>query len=257
VVLQGETGNLVGTIELVNRGVLACSLAGRPRLRLIGASDAAGMRAQPLHGLTPEPGIPYPSLRALQPGEKAGMLMSWGNWCGPAPRAVQLVLQRLVETVRIQPAGARPRCDVPAKRAYLAAGPLQPLASTARTHILLPLAAEIVDHVTFGAKTAPGVVARPGAVATFLVALTNTSHRPFAFGHPCPLFLLGVGGHTELYRLNCRLAGTIAPGERAVFEMKAAVPKTARPGRLSLTWSLAPLNTTSPFAGGVVVVRGS
>jgi hypothetical protein len=148
VVLQGETGNLVGSIELVNRGVLACSLAGTPRLRFVGGSNPAGIRARHLRRLTPEPGIPYPSLRALQPGEKAGVFMSWSNWCGPAPRAVRLLLPRLVKTVPIQPAGARPRCDVPAAHAYLASGPLQPLASTSRSHIPLPLTAEIVEHVT-------------------------------------------------------------------------------------------------------------
>jgi len=39
--------------------------------------------------------------------------------------------------------------------------------------------------------------------------------------------------------------------------MKAVVPRTAWQGRLSLTWSLAPVNTDSPFAGGVVVVTRS
>jgi hypothetical protein len=254
----GETGSLAGAIVLENRGALACSLQGTPRLRLVGAANPAGVRHRRVAVTPTFAGVAYPSLHALQPGEKAEVYMVWSNWCGRAPSAVELLLPGLRKTVPLRPAGETARCDQPKLTAFLAAGPLQPIASETPTHIPMPLTAAIVEHVHFGPKTVEGVRARPGTVVSFRVELTNTSNTPFAFARPCPLFLVGVDTLIETYRLNCRPAGVIQPGQTVVFETRAPVPGTAQPGsRLSLTWSLAPLNVNSPSASGAVVVTRS
>lgn len=244
--LQGETGSLGGAIVLANRSIFACSLAGTPRLRLVGGGNPAGLVARKNAALASDSGVPYPSLRALQPDESAQIYVSWSNWCGPEPAAIAVQLRGIAKTLRIR--GIPPRCDSPSRPSTLEWGPLQPRAVRTKSGRRLPLIAAIVEHR--GSKTV--IAARRGTVAVFHIELTNTSPRAFAFGKPCPLFVETLNvkpSHVELHRLNCRAAGTIGPGKTIVFEMHVRVPTDAARGSASFTWSLAPVSVNSPFAG--------
>ena len=66
---------------------------------------------------------------------------------------------------------------------------------------------------------------------------------------PCPNYtvtvnLLGPGGHWSVhhqhrYGLSCGvLGGALHPGEQAIFELVAAIPTDARPGRSLLSWMI-------------------
>jgi hypothetical protein len=101
---------------------------------------------------------------------------------------------------------------------------------------------------------------RQGAVLRYVVALTNTSKRPFRF-RTCPLYDEGIMYMSQFsatapiqqrnaiiprttYVLNCRQVGTIAPGATVRFAMELPIPENAFLGKGELYWKLS-----YPFEG--------
>jgi hypothetical protein len=86
------------------------------------------------------------------------------------------------------------------------------------------------------------------------VALRNVSKRPFRF-NTCPTYVEGVAStlRGERHVLNCGPAGTLAPGERALFEMVLHIPADAPAGNNGLSWELGEKTyQPSPFASAEI-----
>jgi hypothetical protein len=253
--VQGATGSLAGGVALTNRGAAPCSLLGHVSVRFLDGSDPAGLTQYALKPIPADPGVPLPSLRALQPRQAAFVGIWWSNWCGDAaPTRIGFTLPTGEELVF--PLGASARCDAPSAPSTLGVRPTEPRAPQKPPGSRLPLEADIVEKERSGPKLIPTVHGRRGRLATFHVALTNVSRHPFRFGPACPLYVegTGLGLPHELHVLNCRPVGVVTPGARVVFEMRIRVPRHAPLGRDSLTWELAPTLELPPFAGGVIVV---
>src|SRR5262249_12880678 len=98
----------------------------------------------------------------------------------------------------------------------------------------------------------------PSKPLRYHVAIKNVSSRPFRFRR-CPIYQETLVDRdenwpTEWFVLNCKPVGTLAPGERAVFEIVFHVPSDAHPGRAGITWSLAPGASDSQFDAATVIV---
>jgi hypothetical protein len=93
-----------------------------------------------------------------------------------------------------------------------------------------------------------------GDLLRFRVALTNTGKTSFRFaGTSCPVYLEEVvPAAPQAYVLNCRPVGPITPHRTVLFEMRAAIPGSARLGTDSLTWELAPRTYLAPSASAAV-----
>jgi hypothetical protein len=90
--------NMNGFFIIANEGRRACSLAGRPQLKLIDPQvrkprllEKYSVPAKPALGSL-ESLTPLSLLRAVPPHQRAALGFNWKNWCGPgpAPRAIEL-----------------------------------------------------------------------------------------------------------------------------------------------------------------------
>jgi hypothetical protein len=246
--LQGETGMLVGGVDLTNRSERACALVGRPRVSFTGASrrwraEALPRQREPLDVLADPPG----SLRALAPGKTAEAVLEWTNWCGRRPAGLRVTLAGGGSLV--VPLRDAPRCERPSERSTLGVAPLAPAVAQLPSTSRLPLRARIVGSrpVAF--------LARPGETSTYAVALTNTSEQPFRFGAPCPVYVVALTpGRVASYVLNCQPVPEIAPHATVRFEMRLPVPPGQTLGRATLSWELAPQTYLAPYADASVAV---
>jgi hypothetical protein len=122
----------------------------------------------------------------------------------------------------------------------------------------LPLAASIVGSERAKGEKEVRFQVAAGRPFRYQVALENISKRPFRF-KSCPVYVEGLAStrRGERYLLNCRPVGTLAPGQRAVFEMVLHVPATAPAENNGLSWELGQKTfQPSPFAdAGVRVTR--
>jgi uncharacterized protein DUF4232 len=267
--LQGATGSLVGGVNLLNAGSAPCSLLGWPAVSFTGAA-ASKTKVQvkelprspaPLDVLADPPG----SLRALAPGKSASVSLWWSNWCGPGsvptgspgtpPDGLELALAG--GTSVVVPLAQAPRCDAPQSPSLLSVGPFAPTERHLPESSRLPLRAVVV-----GARP---VQVKPGLRAfrvyrrellRYEVAVTNTGRRVFRFaGSSCPMYIEQVvPGPQQVYVLNCRPAGTLAPGATVLFAMELRIPANAPLRNSSLTWELAPKTYQAPFAPAAVWV---
>ena len=261
--LQGATGSLVGGVSLRNVGRGACSLLGWPAVSFVGAAAAAAkwrvMRAaaqpQRIDLLADPPG----SLRALEPGKSVGVTLWWSNWCGPASRPASgpgappkaLVLSLAGKTTIRIPVAHAPRCDQPQAPSTLSVGPYQPAPRHLPASSRLPLRAAILGREPVLVKRhLRAFRARRGERFRYLVALTNTAATTFRFARTsCPIYIEQVvPGAAQVYVLNCRPVGSIAPHARVLFAMEYVIPTRLHLGYSSLTWELAPKTFNAPFA---------
>lgn len=137
-------------IRIVNEGRNACSLAGRPRLKLIDP-QVSKPRLLEKYSVPPKPApgsfdpTPLSLLRAVPPHESAIFGFNWKNWCGPgpAPRAFELRLPgggTIVHSfhsfsprdsnlwpVRSHLSLTAPRCEDKRRQTELDYGPFYPL----------------------------------------------------------------------------------------------------------------------------------
>ena len=129
VFFNGATGSLVGWVSFTNEGA-ACSLLGRPRVRLVGGPAAQVKQRET--ALTGE-GASVPVRRLLH-GRTAGVEIWWSNWCAagnpgtgtpsPPPAGVVLTLPS-GGTVHLRVREA-PRCDAPQQPSTVAVGAFRP-----------------------------------------------------------------------------------------------------------------------------------
>jgi hypothetical protein len=135
VFFNGATGSLVGWVSFTNEGA-ACSLLGRPRVRLVGGPAArVKQREEPLRGENPAPGSPRPaySARSVPHGRTVGVEIWWSNWCAPGnpgtgkqsppPTGIAVTLPS-GGTVRLA-VHDRPRCDAPQQPSTVSVGTFQ------------------------------------------------------------------------------------------------------------------------------------
>jgi len=114
--LQGATGSLAGAIGVKNVGAKACTVTGRPRLKLLGNGHDLRVREVPIPPSWNGQLVPkgYPRL-LIGPGESVEARVFWSNWCGGATGPLSLSIElpggagRL--TAPLQP--GTPRCDAP------------------------------------------------------------------------------------------------------------------------------------------------
>lgn len=260
--LQGATGSLVGGVTLRNAGAHACALVGRPSVSFTGVPPGArwtveklAAQAAPPEALADPPG----SLRALRPGKSASVSLWWSNWCdatskpasgpGTPPKALALGLPG--GSAVLVPVTGAPRCDVPQQPSRVSVGPFTPTPGYLPPSSRLPLRVAILGDRRVEVK--PGVRAVPitrGERFHYEVAITNTGTRPFRFAAAsCPVYEQQLeGGRPQVYVLNCRPAGAIAPRQTVVFAMEISIPADARSGNNSLAWELAPRTYDAPFA---------
>lgn len=275
--LQGETGNLAGTIEIRNRSSRPCSLVGTPKLSFAGATSKwRQTRGQP--GFFPsDPLAPPPgSLRALAPGAWASVGLFWSNWCGRgssdngnsglAPAALLLTAPG-GGTIRLAQnrmgGGGRPLGAPPCyaeSGSTLSATRFTPVVPQGTLRSELPLRARMVADVSSlkGKAKAlqPAFSARRGAWLSYTVVLTNRSPRPFTFGRSCPVYTEQWGlAKAQAFVLNCRPVGPIGPGRSVRFGMRIYVPRNATTATSAFDWILAPHTWNAPQASGYGQLR--
>jgi len=257
--VSGGTGRLT----LRNAGPHACRLTGRPSVRAVGALPSPKQHQEPL---PPEPATfpdvvpPVAALLALPVNGTATLDVAWRNWCVPVgqgtnkpvpPRAFLVTLPGGRGAVEAD-YNAVPSCDSPHQPATIGVGPFQPsplrsakpwTTSTVQATIQSP-------HGTKAALTG-----KRGAVVTFAVVLRNASGGTVRFDR-CPLVIemLAPAGSPEVHQLNCRAAGSIAPGGSRSFEMRIQIPADAPSGANGLFWELDPVGARGPEAVSRIVV---
>jgi hypothetical protein len=262
--VAGESGG-TGAAELRNVGPGSCQLTGYPKVRLVGAPREPGQRQvnlPPQAASFPEVLEPGASLRALAPGSAAVLSIDWSNWCVPGaagsakpqapPTAVQVTLGHDLGSLNVN-YNAVPECDAPS----------QPSTIRVRSFTASPVpttqpwtTANV--HATLLSQDGGGrLTGKRGQVAHFVVRLRNSSRVRVHFDS-CPLVAeaLAPAGVTEVHQLNCRTAGSIAPGGSLYFEMLIHVPANAPLGKNGLLWELDPTGAQYPEAvAGLVVSR--
>jgi hypothetical protein len=280
--------------EVTNEGRRACSLAGRPQLKLIDP-EVKKPRLLVRYSVPakPSPGSlasrlrlpPLSMLQAVPPHQRAELGFNWNNWCGPgpAPRAIELQLPgggSLVRHFRLQTA---PGCDKRRPQTELDYGPFYPrwlpksVLDAYGMNLVLPLRVSMITKGLPAVRqkaigdfsVAPGTgyvrgyeysftKVKRGAVFHFRVALRNTGTRPFRFAH-CPLYtetpVSAIGPqYEETYVLNCHPVGAITPGKLAYFAMEMHVPKDEPLGQNYLGWQLIDANRGVGNLGVVAVL---
>jgi hypothetical protein len=248
---NGATGSLVGGIGVTNVSGHRCSLLGVPRIRIPGAR--VRVHSIPAYGDDPLNRPPLSSLRALAPGKSAGLMVIWSDWCGRPPPVWLVTLPGSRSTLRLRSSDA-PRCNPPDSPlgTDLAIAHWVP-APAPTPQLRLPLRAELIGRTyPRGKGREVRYYVHRGDVLRFEVALINTSRKGFRFGR-CPVYREDDPSSlaTFTYVLNCRPAGSIPPGGRAVFEMVVPVHLMTGGG---VAWSL-PQARGDTFVSAPVIVR--
>lgn len=246
---NGAGGDLTGGIAVTNTTGHPCALVGRPLARFTG-SITTKVTSIPSYGDDPLNRPPLSSLRALAPGHAAWLMVIWHqSWCGTPPAALLVTLPASRSTLRMRN-DSGPRCNdptVPTTQAWLSVSHWTPFPGGYKAH--LPLRAELVGPTYRQGKGREVRYYIPtGHILEYEVALVNTSRKPFRF-HRCPLYREEVT-RQFVFMLNCRPAGTIPPGGRAVFEMR--IPNPLKTGG-GLSWDLPQVDADT-FVDAPVIV---
>jgi hypothetical protein len=235
---------VTGTVQLGNRGTGDCLLpvSPYPSFELL---DERGTVLPVTAPLSRPPPLPHPNQVVLRPGGAVTAQVSWFNWCRPAPKAVAIRLP-LSADPRPQTSTSAPVAVTPPPCGQ--AG--QPSTRDGKAFTLARLAAGTMygDATSLDLRLrVPGSV-MAGAALHYRVTLANRGNWIVPL-RPCPnhtatVNLRGPGGqwtvhHKHRYGLACGvLGGALHPGEQATFELVAAIPTDARPGRSLLTWMI-------------------
>jgi Protein of unknown function (DUF4232) len=124
VFFNGATGSLVGWVSFANEGA-ACSLLGRPRVRLVGGPSPAVKQRE-----TTFTGGKHAPVRVLRHGHAAGVEIWWSNWCAPHNRGDGKLSSPPTGLVLTLPSGGTvrltvreaPRCDQPQQPSLVSVG---------------------------------------------------------------------------------------------------------------------------------------
>ncbi len=235
---------VTGTVQLGNGGAGDCLLpvSPSPSFELL---DERGTVLPVTPPLSRPPPLPHPNQVVLRPGGAVTAQVSWFNWCRPAPKAVAIRLPFS--------AGPRPQTSTSAPVAVTPPPCRQPGQPSMRDGKAFTLARPAAG-TTYGDATSLDLrlqVPRSvmaGAALHYRATLANRGNWIVPL-RPCPNYtvtvnLRGPGGHWTVhhkhrYGLSCGvLGGALHPGEQATFELVAAIPADARPGRSLLTWMI-------------------
>jgi hypothetical protein len=274
---QTDLNGLDGSLSLVNTSRRACSLVGRPGLTLVDPRvNKPRLFVEFTPPATSKPGsvdlAPYSLLRAVPPHRGAYLHFLWKNWCesGPPPAGLELRLPNGDRVVRSFSAfrppangfgplynATAPRCFRKRWQTGLYYEGLYPgwtpasVTSKYQLDATLPLRTSIITEglPTIRKKRSDGrlyatyIRVRRGSVFHFQVGLRNTGKRPFRFER-CPLYAERIAGLAsnlptrDIFALDCRPVGVMAPGKVAFFAMEILVPKNAPLGWNVLIWNL-------------------
>ncbi|MBO0819079.1 MAG: hypothetical protein J2P30_28410, partial [Actinobacteria bacterium] len=198
----------------------------------------------------------------LSPGSAAILSIQWSNWCVPGaagsrkpqvpPKAVRITLGKGLGSIDAR-YNAVPACERPRQPSTIGVRPFMPAPLPATS----PWTTANVKATIQPAGGGTALTGTRGHLARFLVRLRNASGLPVRFAR-CPLLAEQVApaGQTEVHELNCRAAGSIAPGKSVFFEMGIHVPARAPLGRNGLFWDLDPTGAQFPEAVSGLVVSG-
>ncbi len=117
---QGDGGAMVGSFQLQNVGLSACSLRGRPQLSLLdGAGKPLPVRVLPAKAAAVR----------LRPQRLSEVHFQWRNWCRlsfPAKVRMELRLPQDGGVIDVTAETGRPRCDEPKAPSTLLLGTFSP-----------------------------------------------------------------------------------------------------------------------------------
>lgn len=242
----GNNGG-IAVIALQNKGEQPCRLEGSPRVKLLkdgGPKQVDRPIARPPL-IFPDTAYPVSDLLAIQPGEYAGLTVTWENWCDPtrgakrvAPKAVRITL----------PGGsghldadynAVPPCLDATRPSTIGVSPWEPAK-------VKPVPPWTSAAITASVPNQP-VRAERGRLLHFVVVLHNTSRETVRFDR-CPSYVqqLVPAGQVEVHLLNCARAKPIAAGKSEAFAMAIRVPNNAPLGGNGLFWGLDPFGSKQP-----------
>lgn len=194
---------LEGTVALTNQSETACTLDGRPQVKLLDANghtlntiSLAGLQA---NGIVRESTVVLPSLRT------ATVSLIWRNWCFAAP------LQQITTSLTLpsfgaqplslataNPEGQSPHCDSGVSASSLSVGPFEPPAGLGISFAnLAPAPGSLVPS---GSRTVAASVASPNGV-TQLGLLLNTEPLHFE------------SGNQETNQIGVSAKRSLAPGQ--------------------------------------------
>jgi hypothetical protein len=237
-----EAGKLIGSVRVTNAGAATCRLRGEVDTKLhdrdgevpIGYSHAVNDEGRERVTVVP-------------PGGSAELRLDWtAPFCPPVHGALELVIA-VPENggeLHVPMTGETPSCGPTGETngentSFLSSGAFD--APTAETVMDSPLA-------RLTAAVEPVTHAKPGALVTFHVRLTNPTGTAVSLD-PCPGYYQErfAQGTAELaavndggpYRLNCRPVKEIPANGSIRFAMGVHVPKELTTGRqLVVTWWL-------------------
>jgi hypothetical protein len=242
-------GQLSASILFGNRSNSACVLQGVPAVQLI---DSGGhqipLTTRPAEGLPPAgPVLVQPGTADVQPYvSRAGIAYVGIEWqthdgaglaCLPTPREATAVV------VSFTGGGSSPRVAVSdAMARWSSIAPCYgQVAVSAFQSWPSPVAssANPLDSLTIRIDAPTSVT--PGSVLRYSVTLQNTGSQPVVFPADCPVYLEWASDATRAFAkephiLNCRPAGSIAPGQSVRFAMQIPVPAGTQPGPYDLRW---------------------
>lgn len=261
---QGATGHVVTSIDFAAKTAGGCYLDGTPSVTLLdSAGNDLGFKATAPYfppdltgpayvaqGPAPEPHT------ALKVGQ-ASLTIDWVSQpeacpgqAGVSVAAVRIAMPAGGLTVPLtEPAPAGYTCQ------GVGVGTFQSVPQPVEMPAPPPLPA-----IALGVQSG----AYPGKRFEYLVTLTNNTTQPKILAANCPnyeeeLFADVVHGSPPLggkhfYRLNCRPAGTMAPGAKVIFQMLFDVPADATPGTYTLMFALGYTNAMTAVKTRPVVV---
>jgi hypothetical protein len=260
-------GQLVAHLALGNQSDTSCVLEGVPGLQLL---DASGKLIPGTNGsyrrLPEQPVLLAPNLGAtegqLVPGQ-AWFEIYWrthdgaGSCANPSPLATAARLQLPAGGGELMVSLTNPRLGgIAPCGGGVGIGPFQPVTPPPPPY--LPPPHQFTPEVRLPAKVKAGELLR------YEVTLRNVTAEPVRFGENCPAYREDLYPEQALtappppgkyerdepatrgkpplgkhrYLLNCRPAGSIAPGAEVTFAMVLGVPASAEPGRYFLLWAL-------------------
>jgi hypothetical protein len=240
-------GGGIAVIALQHKGKQPCRLDGNPRVRLVkkGGPQQVNSVIQRPPVIFPDTAYPPSSLLAIQPGEYAGLTVTWDNWCDPttgakrvAPSAVRITLPRGAGHLDAD-YNAVPQCTDPKRPSNIGVSPFE-------TAKVKPVPAWTSASLQASVPNQP-VRAKRGGMLAFVVVLKNTSSETLRFDR-CPSYVeqLVPSGQVEVHNLNCAAAKPLAPGAKEAFAMRLRVPKNAPIGGNGLFWALDPFGGKQP-----------
>jgi hypothetical protein len=132
--LNGAAGHQQGSLIFMNNSDKPCTLKGRPLITFLDAKGKPlSVHIIPTQAWWQVDVKPKPSgwpVVTLQPGERARVRTSWGNWCGSEPPSVWTVRVPIVipdpHLLLHLAAPEPPTCAGPSLPSTLEVGPFEP-----------------------------------------------------------------------------------------------------------------------------------